>query len=87
METGPPFLQFFEARNLVFVKMKSGSALFFHAHQNVEAWWYKFKTTSKVPLHAANGPLLPPDEAPGEFCKLKLISFSARSETNAETNS
>jgi hypothetical protein len=56
--------------------MKSSLATFFHAHQNVEAWWHKVKTTPKTPLHAAQSPLEPLDEAPGEFCLSKLLGIT-----------
>jgi hypothetical protein len=56
--------------------MKSSLATFFHAHQNVEAWWYKVRITPKVPLYTAQSPLEPLDEAPGEFCLSKLLGIT-----------
>jgi hypothetical protein len=57
--------------------MKSSLAAFFHAHQNVEAWWYKVRIIPKVPLvHTAQSPLEPLDEAPGEFSLSKLLGIT-----------
>jgi hypothetical protein len=57
--------------------MKSSLAAFFHAHQNVEAWWYKVRITPKVPLHTTQSPLEPLDEeVPGEFCLSKLLGIT-----------
>jgi hypothetical protein len=56
--------------------MKSSLAAFFHAHQNVEAWWCKVRITPKVPLHTAQSPLEPLDEASGEFCRSKLLGIT-----------
>jgi hypothetical protein len=56
--------------------MNSSLAAFFHAHQNQEAWWYNLKITPKLALHTANDALLPPDEAPGQFCISKLLGVT-----------
>ena len=56
--------------------MNSILADFFREHHQHEAWWYKIKITPKAASKPTQDALLPPDEAPGDFCISQLMGIT-----------